>query len=150
MVLDDVTNSARLIIKSPSSLDTKVLGHRDLHTLNMVAIPEWFQDRIGETEKKHVVHRPLTQVMVDAKDGLLVEGAEQSLVELLRRDKIVAERLLDDDASAVGALSFTELFYDCAEQYRRNGEVERWLLRRAQLLTQSLKGRKVFVITVDI
>ena len=123
-----VADSARLIIKSAAPLDTEIFGHCDLHTLDMVAIPERFQKRIGEAEKEHVVHRPFSQVMVDAEDRLLVEGAEQSLVEVLRRGKIVTERFFNDDASAVGASSFGQLFHNHPEQHRRDGEIMRRLL----------------------
>src|SRR5262247_4311803 len=99
MVLDDVTDRARLLIKSTPPLDAEVLGHGDLHTLDMVAIPERFQERIGEAEEEQVVHRQLSEVMVDAEDRLLVKRAEQRVVELLRRKKIVAERFFNDDAS---------------------------------------------------
>ena len=104
MILNDVADSARLIIKRAAPLDTEILGHRDLHTRDMVAIPERFQKRIGEAEEEHVVHRPFSQVMVDAEDRLLLEGAEQSLVELLRREEIVTERFFNDDASAVACI----------------------------------------------
>ena len=80
MVLDYVADSARLIIESTASLDAEAFGHGDLHTLDMIAIPEGFQQRIREAKEEHVVHRPLSQVMVDTEDGLLVEGAEQSAV----------------------------------------------------------------------
>src|SRR5262249_16058372 len=53
------------------SLDAEGFGHGDLHTLDMVAIPERFQERVGEAEEEQVVHRPLAQVMVDAEDRLL-------------------------------------------------------------------------------
>src|SRR5262245_21770096 len=101
MILHDVADRARLIIKSAPPLNAEVFGHGDLHTLDMVAIPEGFQDRIGEAEEEQVVHRPLAQVMVDTEDRLLIEGAEQSAVERLRREEIVTERFFNDDASAV-------------------------------------------------
>src|SRR5215470_820118 len=122
MVLDDVADSARLIIKSAPSLDTEVFGHGDLHTRDMVAIPERFQDRVGEAEEEHVVHRPLAQVMVDAEDRLLVEGAEQGAVERLRREEIVTERFFNDDASAVRASSFAQLCYNRLEQPRGDSQ----------------------------
>jgi hypothetical protein len=42
------------------------------------------------------------------------------------------------------------LFYDEAEQRRRDGEVVRGPLRRVQLLADSLKGARVFVVAVNI
>src|SRR5881628_3082331 len=118
--------------------------------LDMVAIPERFQKRIGEAEKEHVVRRPFSQVMVDAEDRLLVEGAEQSLVEVLRRGEIVTERFFNDDASAVGASSFGQLFHNHPEQHRRDGEIMRRLLRRAKLLPKGLKRRRLFIVAVNI
>src|SRR5499427_10138376 len=101
MILHDVADRTRLIIKRAPPLDPEVFGHGDLHTLDMVAIPERFQECIGEAEEEHIVHRPLAQVMVDAEDRLLVEGAEQRVVERLRREEIVTEWFFNDDASTV-------------------------------------------------
>src|SRR5262249_27066952 len=125
-------------------------GHADLHTLDMMAIPEGFQERIGEAEEEQVVHRPLAQVMVDAEDRLLVEGAKQGTVERLRREEIVTERFFNDDASAVCASSFAQLFYNHPEQPGRDGEIVRWPLRRAQLLPEGLKRRRVLIVAINI
>src|SRR5262249_20464217 len=125
-------------------------GHADLHTLDMMAIPEGFQERIGEAEEEQVVHRPLAQVMVDAEDRLLVEGAKQGTVERLRREEIVTERFFNDDASAVCASSFAQLFYNHPEQPGRDGEIVRWPLRRAQLLPEGLKRRRGLIVAVNI
>ena len=54
--------------------------------------------------------------MIDAEDVLFVESAEQNLVKRLRRGKVVAERLFDDDAGAVGSIRFGQLFHDESEQ----------------------------------
>src|SRR5262245_31205983 len=150
MILHDVADRTRLIIKSAPPLDAEVFGHGDLHTRDMVAIPERFQARIGEAEEEHVVHRPLAQVMVDAKDRLLVEGTEQGTVERLRREEIVTERFFNNDARAVRASSFAQLFHNCLEQPGRNGEIVRWPLRRAQLLPEGLKRRRVLIVAVHI
>ena len=117
MILHDVADRARLIIESAPPLDAEVFGHGDLHTLDMVAIPERFQERIGEAEEEHVVHRPLAQVMVDAEDRLLVEGAEQGAVERLRREEIVTERFFNDDASAVACI---QLWPSCSTTIPNN------------------------------
>src|SRR5262249_43637770 len=115
-----------------------------------MAIPERFQERIGEAEEEHVVHRPLAQVMIDAEDRLLVEGAEQGAVKLLRREAIVTKRFFNNDARVVRASSFAQLFHHCLEQRRRNGEIVRWPLRRAQLLPEGLKRRRVLIVAVNI
>src|SRR2546426_5218554 len=43
--------------------------------------------------------RSLAEVVVDAKDRLLLERAEQRAVEVLRRREVAAEGLFHDDAS---------------------------------------------------
>src|SRR5262249_6930910 len=88
--------------------------------------------------------------MVDAEDRLLVEGAEQRAVERLRREEIVTERFFNDDASAVRASSFAQLCHNCLEQPRRDGEIVRRLLRRAQLLPEGLKRCRVLIVAVNI
>ena len=50
------------------------------------------------------MHRPLAEVMVDAKDRRLVEGAEQNPVEFLGGDAVVTEGFFNDDTSAFGAV----------------------------------------------
>src|SRR5215831_16677364 len=129
MVLHDVADRTRLIIKSTPPLNAEIFGHGHLYTRDVVAIPERFQERIGEAKDEQVVHRPLAQVMVDAEDRLLVEGAEQRAVERLRRKAIMTERFFNDDASAVRAASFAQLFHNRLEQPRRDGEIVRRLLR---------------------
>src|SRR5882672_2229722 len=66
MILDHVADGARLVIERAPALDPKIFGHGDLYALDMVSIPEGFEERIREPKKEHVVHWPLAQVMVDA------------------------------------------------------------------------------------
>ena len=106
MVLDDVANGASLIVESAASLHTEVFRHGDLHAFDVVSIPERLHERVGEPENHHVVHRPLAQVVVDAKDSGFGKGCMQDPIELLRRAEVIAERLLDNDASTLGAARF--------------------------------------------
>ena len=101
MVLDDVADRAGLVVEAAAALDAEVLGHRDLHALDVLAVPERFEERVREAEEQHVVDRALAEVVVDPEDVALVERAEQDPVELARRGEVLAERLLDDDAGAV-------------------------------------------------
>ncbi len=136
MVLDDVAHRPGLVVERAAALDAEILGHRDLHALDVIAIPERFQERVGEAEEQHVVHRPLAQVVVDAKDVRFVEVAVENPVQLLRRSEIVAERLFDDDARARGASSLRQLLDDGFEQAGRDGKVVRGPPGIAQFLAQ--------------
>ena len=68
MVLDHVANGASLIVESAASLHAEILCHGDLDAFNVVAIPEWLHEGIGEAKNHHVVHRTLAEIVVNAKD----------------------------------------------------------------------------------
>ena len=68
MILDHVADGAGFIVERAAALDAEILRHRDLHALDVVAVPERLQKRIREAEEDHVMHRALAEVMVDAED----------------------------------------------------------------------------------
>src|SRR5262249_51501694 len=96
-------NGAGLIIKRSPALDTELFGHRDLHTPDVIAVPERLDKRVREAKDQQVIYRSLAQIVVNAKDISFVEGAKQNLVQLPCGFKITSERLFDDDARPFGA-----------------------------------------------
>src|ERR1700719_3151863 len=110
MILNHVADRADSIVEGAPTLDPECFRHGDLHTFDMAAIPKRLQQSIGETEKKHVVHRPLAQVMVDAEDSILTEGAEQNPVEFLGRDQVPTEGLFHNHSRALRAARLRQLF----------------------------------------
>jgi hypothetical protein len=76
MILNYVTDSAGLVVKSTSALHSKLFRHRNLHALDMIAIPEGLQKRIGKTKKEHVVDWSFSEIMVDPKDRFFVKDAK--------------------------------------------------------------------------
>src|SRR5690349_21368939 len=101
MVLHHVADRAGLIVESASPLDSEVFGHRDLYALDERTVPERLQHSVFEAKEDHRVDRALAQIMVDAKNRLLVEGGKQGAIQLLRRSKVVPERLLDNHTGVV-------------------------------------------------
>jgi len=57
MILNHVAHGARLVVERTSALNPEVFRHGDLHALDVIAIPEGLQERVGEAEEEHVVHR---------------------------------------------------------------------------------------------
>ena len=57
VVLDDVANDAGLVVELAAALDAEALGHRDLHVLDVVPIPDRLEERVGEAEIEDVLHR---------------------------------------------------------------------------------------------
>src|SRR6202030_3260426 len=103
MVLDDVADRAGFIIEGAPALDPEVFSHGDLNALDVVAIPERLQQRVRKAKEDHVMHRPLSKIMVDAEDGFLLKACEQDPIEFLRRRQVMSEGLFDDDASVLAA-----------------------------------------------
>src|SRR5262249_43482380 len=96
MVLNYVTNGSSLIVKSSAALYSEVLSHGDLNALDVIAIPECFDECIGETEDQHVVHWTLAKVVVDPEDRCLAEDRVQHPVQLLRRRQVMPEGFFDN------------------------------------------------------
>src|SRR6266852_5971861 len=78
--------------------DGELFRHRDLHVIDVIAVPDRLEQSIGETQHEDVLHRFLAEIMIDAVNLMLVENLEQLLVEAASGSEIGAERLLDDDA----------------------------------------------------
>ena len=123
MVLHDVAERARAVVKIAATLDTEVFRHRDLHAFDELPIPQRLEKRIGKAEKEQVLHRVFAQVVVDAKNVCFPEDAVHHPVQCLRCGKIMSERFLDHDARALGATRFAEPMNDGLEQAGRDGEI---------------------------
>src|SRR5208337_1107357 len=150
MILDDVADGSRLIVESTAALYAEILRHRDLHALNIVAVPERLHERIGEAENDHVVHRALPQVMIDPENRGFVELSEKNLIQMSRRFQIVTERLFDDDTGIGRAAAMRELLEHRLEHGGRNREVVGRPLRRFQFSPQRSESFGLPVVSIHV
>src|SRR4051812_10939061 len=95
VVLGDVAKRAGLLVELPMRPDSFVLRNCYLHVVYVAAIPDRFEDRVGETENKQILNRLLAQVMIDAEDLILRKPLRQERVQIAGRVEIVAKRFLD-------------------------------------------------------
>ena len=65
MVDDDISQRADRVVEVAAVLDTKAFGHGDLDTLHVVAVPDRFEDRIGEPEIDDLLEAHLSEVVID-------------------------------------------------------------------------------------
>ena len=86
VVLEDVAARAGLLVERAAALDAEVLGHGDLHVVDVAPVPERLEDAVAEAEDEQVADRLLAQVVVDAVDLRLVEDAHDRVVELRAAD----------------------------------------------------------------
>ncbi len=98
VVLEHVAHDAGFLVVLAALLDADRLRRRDLHVVDPLPVPDRLEDRVGEAQHQHVLHRLLAEVVIDAVDLMLGEQAEHELVERQRALEAAAERLLDDDA----------------------------------------------------
>ena len=82
-----------------------VSADRDLHVVDVAAVPDRLEDAVGEAEDEDVLDRLLAQVVVDAVDLVLVEHARGSRRLSARAEsRSRPERLLDDHPPPVAVL----------------------------------------------
>ncbi len=103
MVLKHVAQHAGAVVVRAAVVHALGLGHGDLHVVDQIAVPQRLERDVGEAEHQDVLHRLLSQVMVDAEHLRLVEGGQNLLIEGARRRQIAPERFLDDHASPAPA-----------------------------------------------
>ncbi len=150
VVLHDVPDRARLVVEFPPTLDAEGLRHRDLHAVDVVAVPDRLEEGVGEAEHCEVLDGPLAEVMVDAEDVRLVERRVERGVERARRLEIPPEGLLDDDARIARAARSREPFDDGREHARRDREVVRRSVRLAERRAKRRIGRGIAVVAVHV
>ena len=138
------------LVEAAALADAEVLGERDLHARDVVAVPDRLEERVGEAEVEDVHDRLLAEVVVDPEDRLLGEDRPGDRVQLDRRREVAAERLFDDDARVAREPRRAEALDHGLEQRRRDGEVVRRPLRLAERRLQRREGRRAAVIAADV
>ena len=143
VVLDDVAGGADAVVVAGPATDADVLGHGDLHVVDVVGVPDRLEHLVGEAQGQEVLDGLLAEVVVDAEDRVGREDALDDVVELARALEVVAERLLDDHpAPGVGVglaqPGALELLADHGERRRRDREVEGEVAARAALVLEVL------------
>ena len=120
----DVPQRADRVVEVAAVVDAEVLRHRDLDGLDEVAVPDRLEHGVAEPQVEDLLDAHLAEVVVDAVELRLVEVVVQLGGERARRLAVMAERLLDDDASRLRQAGFGQSLHDRAEEKRRDLQVE--------------------------
>src|SRR5713101_6288664 len=112
MILHDVADHADFLVEPAAAFDTKPLGHRDLDSLDVIAVPNRLEKRIRKPEIQQILDRLFAQVVVDAKNSRLRKERVNRLVELERGCQVAPKWLLDNDPRIRGAARRREPFRD--------------------------------------
>ena len=142
MVDDDVAESTDGVVEVAAILDAEVLGHRDLHRGDEVAVPHGLEQHVREAQVDDLLGTHLPEVVVDAQELALVDVLVQLPREVSSRVQVVPERLLHDHASVRRQACLGKALNDPAEQERRDLEVEDRHIRPLDRLAHaSVRGR---------
>ena len=151
VVLHDVADRPDRVVEAAAILDAEVLGHRDLHRGDVLAVPDRLEHRVREAHVHDVLHRLLPQEVVDAEEPLLGEDRGQAPVEIARRREVGPERLLDDEPALVADQTCSrELLGDLVEHRRRRCEIEDRERRVRENVAQALVHRALLRVPTDV
>ncbi len=132
VVLHHVAQSARAVVVGAASADAERLRHRDLDVIDVVGVPQRFEQNVGEAQRQQILHGFLAQIVIDAEDLPLGEYRAELVIDALRRGAVDADRLFHDDARGGRHQRVRgEFCRDHAEQIRCGGQVEAADLLRA-------------------
>ena len=124
MVDDDVTERTNRVVEVAPILDAEALRHRDLHALDVLAVPHRLEHRVRKAEAEDLLEPHLAQVVVDPEELGLVDVLVQFRGERAGRFEVVTEGLLHDDARMFCQACICKTLHDSSEEERRNLQVE--------------------------
>ena len=140
--------------------DAELFVDRDLHVIDVIAVPDRLEHAVGKAQHQDVLHRLLAEIMIDPVDLVLVDELEQLAVQRLGRCQIGAERLFDHQpppravfGQHAGASEFAA---DRQERIRRRREVEQAIaagsprgFQFSKLLAHGVERGRIFRIGFD-
>ena len=100
VILEHIAQNACPIVVAAAMLDIDLFGNRDLDMIDVIAIPDRLENRIGEAEEQDVLDGLFTEIMIDTVDLIFLERLMDDVIERLRRTEIVAEGFLDNQTAA--------------------------------------------------
>src|SRR6202051_2967889 len=108
VVFDHVADRPGVVVELPPPLDPELFCHRNLHTLDVIPVPDRLQKAIGEAKEQKIENRLFTEVVVDTKNSRFGKHGMKSGIQLLRRGKIVSKGLFDNDSRIFYAVRLCE------------------------------------------
>lgn len=109
MVLNHITQLARLIEIPPASFDTDRFSHRDFNMRDIFLVPLGRKQVVGKTKGNQVLHRFFTQIMINTVQLGFGKMATQLVIDLTRGFEILPDWFFHHDAGLFGDYArFTE------------------------------------------
>ena len=87
--------TGRVVVRAPV-FDPHGFRHRDLHVIDVAAIPQRLENTVGESEHQDVLHRFFAEVVIDAIDLWFLEDLSKLMIESPGGFEVAAKRFFDD------------------------------------------------------
>src|ERR1700680_2243154 len=101
MIWNHVAKRAGSFIEAAAMFYANGFRGSDLHVIDVVAIPQRFNNVVGETEDHQILNGLFPKIMIDAVNLVLGENLFQVLVELSCGFEAVAEGVFNDHARSM-------------------------------------------------
>jgi hypothetical protein len=98
MVLEHVTEAPRFFVVAAAVLDAQRFGRGYLNMVDVLTVPDRLDDRIGKPEREDVLDGVLSEIVINPKDLLFIQGALDGVAEITGAAEVAAEWLFDHDA----------------------------------------------------
>src|SRR6476620_113661 len=98
MVRHHVAKRTGLILIIAPMLAPETFGHRNLHMVNVPAIPNWLENAVAESKHENVLDCFFTQIMIDAINLIFFQVLSQLAVQRFGGLQVMSERFFDNDA----------------------------------------------------
>ena len=95
MVLHHVAQRAIVFVVGSAVFHAQRFGYRDLHALDVIAIPRRFKQRITKTKGKQVLHHFFAEVVINAIHLLLIKVTVYQGIKVNSRRQIATKRFFD-------------------------------------------------------
>jgi len=150
VVLDDVAEAACGFVEGAAVFDAEGLGEGDLDGGDVVAVPDGFEEGVGEAEVEDVHDRFLAEEVIDAEDGVFGEDGAGDGVEPTGGGEVAAEGLFDDDAGVFGEAGGAEVLDHRCEERGWDGEVVCGSAGACEGVLDGGEGGGVVVVAADV
>ena len=125
LIKGEVTSRATAGASGSPAFDADILGHGDLHVVDMGAVPKRLEERVGEAQRHEVLNRFFAEIMVDAVDLMFFENGANRFVDRLGGLEVFADRLFDHDPRVRGVQSVArDTLADRPEKLGIDGQIE--------------------------
>lgn len=106
MVLHDITDDAKLIEVTSTTLGAKWFLEGDLDVIDVIAVPSCVEERVAESENEDVLDHLLSEVVINAEDLLLLPVWCESRLKISRALQVLTKWLLDLQISSAQEMKF--------------------------------------------